>query len=94
MKTLGNILIFAVLFAFSGTLINVVECGYCYAKPVQAKKTPAKSVFKEIEEGIAEGQVDKISPYFSDQTYLSLSNEQAVITVSNQLIMLFRIILR
>lgn len=84
MKTLRNILIIALLITFPNLFLTDAVLTKCYAHAAQVKKTPSKSVFKEIEEGISEGDVDKFSSYLSAQTYLSLSNGASGYYSSNQ----------
>jgi hypothetical protein len=55
-----------------------------YAAQPQAKRASSKAIFKEIEGGIAAGEVEKFSSYFSSQTYLSLSNGTSGYFSANQ----------
>jgi len=84
MKILKNILAPVVFVSFLNLFFILQVSEICLAKTPQAKKTPAKTVFKEIEEGITEGNVEKFSGYFSEQTYLSLSNGTSGYYSSNQ----------
>lgn len=84
MKIFRNILLTVLLLTFQNLFLGEAVLCKCYAHPVQVKKTPSKSVFKEIEEGISEGDVDKFSSYLSAQTYLSLSNGASGYYSANQ----------
>lgn len=84
MKLLKIILAVFVSLAISGTGLFEYGSQQSYASTPQAKRTPSKNVFKEIEEGISEGNVEKFSAHFSGQTYLSLSNGTSGYYSNNQ----------
>jgi len=84
MKSMRTILTIILFLTYS--VLPVLESGAAgnYVLAFQTRRIPARSVFREIEEGIAEGKVDKFSSYFNRQTYLSLSNGARGYFSSNQ----------
>ena len=84
MKIFRIILTVLVFTSFSNIPLFELGTTNIYAAPPQAKRTPSRTVFKEIEEGVSGGNVEKFSSYFSSQTYLSRSNGASGYYSANQ----------
>ncbi len=69
-----NKIFYIIFFAFSLSFTFAQSSKFSNQTKVTVEGNQQESIFKEIELGIKEGNVETISKYFGQQTYFSFSN--------------------
>lgn len=69
-----NKIFYIILFTFSLSFTFSQSSKFTNKSKLTVENNQQESIFKEIESGIKEGDVERISRYFGSQTYFSFSN--------------------